>query len=54
MAKSKTQIMPSPRVKMFASAPARPVSRKSTTRDVEIRSKSGSSLEMVLFLIRMG
>ena len=46
--------MASPREKIFASAPAMPTSRNSTTMAVEIRSSSGSSLLIVDFLMRIG
>lgn len=54
MAKSRTQMIASPREKMLASAPAIPISRKSTTMAVEMRRSRGSSLLMVVFLILMG
>ena len=54
MAKSNMQIIASPREKILASDPAIPMSKKSTTMAVEIKSRSGNSLAIVDFLIWMG
>ena len=47
-------MMASPREKMLASAPAIPISKNKTTRAVDINSRSGSSLLIVVFLIETG
>ena len=54
MPKRSRQTRASLREKMLVVASARVVSRTRTMRAVEMRSKSGSSLETVSFLTRMG
>ena len=54
IANKSTQMIASLREIMFASAPAMLVSKTRTMRAVEIKSRSGSSFEMVDFLILIG
>ena len=54
MAKNRMQIMASLREKSLLVASVMFMSRNSTTKAVEIRRSSGSSLAMVFFLMRIG
>ncbi len=54
IAKNKMQTMASVREKSLFGAPARLVSRNKTISAVEIKSSNGSSLLIVVFLIRIG